>query len=100
MHRATRARTVRARGRSETGATRASRCPTCAGGMQVIRGAGPTFALLFLFGAAATFAAEPAAPAQPVTLAWGKAVLSKDDAWYASPEARAVADSVLKYQSA
>ncbi len=39
------------------------------------------------------------APAAASRLKWGAGLLKRDAAWYASPEARAAADSVLLYQS-
>jgi len=42
-------------------------------------------------------AARAAAPVEP--LRWGAHLLRLDKAWYASPAARAAADTVLRYQS-
>lgn len=47
-------------------------------------------------------ATAPLAPAQPAAstqIRWDPDVLRREPPWYASPEARAVADSVLQYQS-
>ena len=53
------------------------------------------FALVLgLVGGAATRAAAPVEP-----LRWGAHLLRLDKAWYASPAARAAADTVLRYQS-
>ena len=51
--------------------------------------------------AAAEAAAGPAAPPmQAAAVEWTAEILKRDAAWFGSVEARAVADNVLKYQSA
>lgn len=56
-----------------------------------------------LLGVATLMLAEeidlPAQDSAPTNIRWGGGVLSRDAEWYASPAARAVAESVIQYQS-
>ena len=60
----------------------------------------PLLALLAGCAPASAAAPAPAAVQTPAPVRWGSAVLRQDAAWYASAEARRLADTVLLYQSA
>jgi PelA/Pel-15E family pectate lyase len=49
--------------------------------------------------AAAGLAAQPVPPGAPGRIAWGADIVRREPGWYASVEARVVADSVLEHQS-
>jgi PelA/Pel-15E family pectate lyase len=57
----------------------------------------PAFVGLIMFGLAGHAAAQPEGGEAPRR--WGTWALSRDAAWYASDAARAIADSVIQYQS-